>query len=92
MVSDSPLSAPTGVSHVVNLDNAVAVVADGYWQAEQALKSVQVTWTESGHDNASSAVFSKQFREDLAAAKSANDSKKNIVLLGIARAHLQHLL
>ena len=35
-----------GVVDVVDLGDAVAVVADGYWQASQALKTVQVTFAD----------------------------------------------
>ncbi|MBV1905179.1 MAG: molybdopterin-dependent oxidoreductase [Pseudomonadales bacterium] len=40
------LSMP-GVSNVVNLGDAVAVVAEGYWQAKQALVQVKVLWDEA---------------------------------------------
>lgn len=50
-IDDTAARAMPGVRDVVNLDNAVAVVADGYWQAEQALKQVDVRFDDA-HANA----------------------------------------
>ncbi|MEL6737776.1 MAG: molybdopterin cofactor-binding domain-containing protein [Pseudomonadota bacterium] len=36
-----------GVLQILNMGDFVAVVADSYWQAQQALNTVDVTWTES---------------------------------------------
>ncbi|MEM1197115.1 MAG: molybdopterin cofactor-binding domain-containing protein [Pseudomonadota bacterium] len=36
-----------GVLQILNMGDFVAVVADSYWQAQQALNTVQVTWTKS---------------------------------------------
>jgi isoquinoline 1-oxidoreductase beta subunit len=38
-----------GVVSVVALDAAVAVVAESWWQAQQALQALPVTWDEAGH-------------------------------------------
>ena len=38
-----------GVVQVVALDDAVAVVADSWWQAQQALAALPVTWDEAGN-------------------------------------------
>ena len=35
-----------GVLQILNMGDFVAVVADSYWQAQQALNRVKVTWTE----------------------------------------------
>ncbi|MEL6708126.1 MAG: molybdopterin cofactor-binding domain-containing protein [Pseudomonadota bacterium] len=36
-----------GVLQILNMGDFVAVVADSYWQAQQALNRVDVTWTEA---------------------------------------------
>ncbi|MEO1048907.1 MAG: molybdopterin cofactor-binding domain-containing protein, partial [Pseudomonadota bacterium] len=36
-----------GVLQILNMGDFVAVVADSYWQAQQALNRIDVTWTES---------------------------------------------
>ena len=58
-----------GVHGVVNLDDAVAVIADGWWQAKQALKQVRVRWTETGSEQLDSAAIFAQFDADLDAAR-----------------------
>ena len=47
-VDSSPALAMAGVRDVVRLDDAVAVVADGYWQALQALRVLQPQFTDAG--------------------------------------------
>ncbi len=37
----------SGVLQILNMGNFVAVVADSYWQAQQAINTVQIDWTES---------------------------------------------
>ncbi|WP_298336588.1 molybdopterin cofactor-binding domain-containing protein [uncultured Erythrobacter sp.] len=36
-----------GVLQILNMDNFVAVVADSYWQAQQAMNTVQIEWSPS---------------------------------------------
>ena len=60
--------ARPGVTQIVNLGNAIAVVAESYWSAEQALNAVQIQWTKTDNDNVSSATLTEQFRGDLAKA------------------------
>lgn len=65
--SDTALAMP-GVIDVVNLDDAVAVVADSYWTAKKALAAVRVEWlqvTESAVD--SDKIFA-QFQTDITKA------------------------
>ena len=40
------ISRRPGVKHVVNLKNAIAVVADRYWRAKSALDAMNITWNE----------------------------------------------
>lgn len=46
--------AMPGVKKVVRLENAIAVVADGYWRALQALRSLVPTFTDVGKSKESS--------------------------------------
>jgi isoquinoline 1-oxidoreductase beta subunit len=39
-----------GVHKVIDLDDAVAVVADGYWTAKKAIEKIAITWSQT--DNA----------------------------------------
>ena len=55
--------AMPGVVDVVNLGDAVATVADGYWQAKQALAKIDIEWTGTDNDLQSSIL--KQIEENI---------------------------
>jgi isoquinoline 1-oxidoreductase beta subunit len=57
-----------GVVQVVALDAAVAVVAESWWQAQQALQALPVTWDEAGNG----AVNDADIRADLEAGLAAD--------------------
>lgn len=62
----SAVTGMAGVRHVLQVgDNAVAVVADGWWQANQALEALPVEW-EGGVAH-SSAAFEAELDEGLTA-------------------------
>ena len=60
-----------GVLQILNMGDFVAVVADSYWQAQQALNAVKVTWTES---DSSTKTTADQFAAFTAALDAAGDS------------------
>jgi isoquinoline 1-oxidoreductase beta subunit len=64
-----------GFIEVVNLGDAIAIVAEGYWQAQNALDTVQISWTDTGQESISSAALFTQFQSDMDTAKAAGDSK-----------------
>jgi isoquinoline 1-oxidoreductase beta subunit len=53
-VDTAAAEAMPGVKKVVKLDDAVAVVADGYWRALKALRALKPTFSDTGNGNASS--------------------------------------
>ena len=57
---DSNVKSMRGVKRVVKGDDWVAVVADNWWRANQALKAMPVEWTASDNDTVSSESI-KQF-------------------------------
>ncbi len=59
-VDPSPALASPGVTRVVELHDAVAVVADGYWNALQGLKSLSPVWDESKASSENSASIERQ--------------------------------
>lgn len=75
-----------GVQVVVELDDAVAVVADGYWQASQALKEVGVSWSKTGHEHVSSETLFAQFDQDLAEAAETGDADADVNVGNIGEA------
>ena len=61
---DAALAVP-GVRRVVNLGDAVAVVADGYAAARKGLAAVDVSWEENGNGTVDQAAIFAQFARDL---------------------------
>ena len=68
------------VHKVVDLGDAVAVVADGYWHASRALRELQVSWNSSGHENIDSTSLFARFEEDLDRARSTGDVTSDVSL------------
>jgi isoquinoline 1-oxidoreductase beta subunit len=55
-----------GVRHILKVDdNAVAVVADGWWQANRAVEAMPVTWTEPPAGKVTSASIAEHLKEGL---------------------------
>jgi len=54
-----------GVIKVVTLDDAVVVVADNWWRAQQALKALPVPWDEGANGKASTASIVEFVRSGL---------------------------
>ena len=57
-----------GVKRVVQLEEAVAVVADTYWQARKALATLKPQFDDAGHGSVSSATIFDAFDKALGAA------------------------
>lgn len=80
-VDDSAARAMTGVTDVVVIPSAavsnmlgetisseaVAVVADSYWTANEAVKALNVSWSETGFESVSSDAIYAQFDQDISA-------------------------
>jgi isoquinoline 1-oxidoreductase subunit beta len=60
-----------GIRRVVPLPNAVAVVADSWWQAKQAVEALPVTWDEGQNGKVASADIAALLRDGLAAPEAA---------------------
>ena len=78
-VDDAKAKNMAGVYDVVNLGNAVAVVADGYWTAKQALAKVDVQWTQTGTHTLNSDDIFAQFEGDIDTAIADDEGKKDFV-------------
>ncbi len=62
------IKSMAGVRHVLPVgDSAVAVVADGWWQAKTALEKLPITWDEGPNAAVSSATIAARLKEGLAA-------------------------
>ena len=64
-VDPAPAKAMPGVQEVVELENAVAVVADSYWRARKALAALRPAYDDAGHGGVSSATIFAAFDEAL---------------------------
>ncbi len=60
-VDAAPALAVNGVEKVVKLDDAVIVIAKGYWQAQKGLAALSPKFTDGGHGGMSSpAIYAAQ--------------------------------
>jgi isoquinoline 1-oxidoreductase subunit beta len=88
-VDDSAIKGRRGIVKLVKLDDAVAVIADNYWRANEALKVLKIGWDGGASANTNSAQFRAEYRKALDGptltarndgdAKSAIASSKNVV-------------
>jgi len=62
-----------GVRRVVDPGDAVTVVADGYWEAEQALAALDVTFTETGNEGVDQGDIFEQFSKALDRGRETDD-------------------
>ncbi|WOJ92739.1 molybdopterin cofactor-binding domain-containing protein [Congregibacter variabilis] len=77
-VDSTEAQAMVGVKQIVSLDDAVAVVADGYWHASQALKTLKPRWSATDNDASSSESLFRQFDQSLAEAIDGGRSKADV--------------
>jgi isoquinoline 1-oxidoreductase subunit beta len=75
-----------GVRQVVPLPNAVAVVADSWWQAKKAADTLPVTWDEGQNGQVSSASIAEFLRGGLDSADAAVVRKNGDVDAALATA------
>jgi isoquinoline 1-oxidoreductase beta subunit len=88
-VDDSAIKGRRGIVKVVKLDDAVAVVADNYWRANEALRALKITWDGGANTDADSTQFRANYRKALDGpmltarndgdAKSAIANSKNVL-------------
>lgn len=72
-VDATAAKAMPGVVDVVNLGNAVAVVADGYWQASRALAVVAVEFADSHANSVDQQAIFERFARDLDSGDGSED-------------------
>ena len=60
--------AMRGVKKVVREEGFVAVVADNWWRANEALKKVKIDWDAAGNERADNRSIAAMLRDGLAAA------------------------
>ena len=75
-----------GVKQVVRAGDFVAVVADSWWRANEALKKVKVDWDTGDHGAASDATVMAMLREGLADPKAVSAKKSGDAAAALAAA------
>jgi isoquinoline 1-oxidoreductase beta subunit len=83
---ESKIRGLKGVRQIVPLPNAVAVVADSWWQAKQAVDALPVTWDEGQNGKVSTASIAEFLRGGLAAPEAAVVRKNGDVDAALAKA------
>ncbi len=66
---ESSLRNHKGITKVVPLENAVAVIGESYWQAQRAAKALAITWDEGANADVSSAGIATFIDNGLAQAE-----------------------
>jgi isoquinoline 1-oxidoreductase beta subunit len=64
-VDENSIAAMKGVRRIVRMSDAVAVVAESWWQAKRASEALRIAWDDGGNRNMSSATIEKVVRESL---------------------------
>lgn len=78
LVDKSAVENSKGIHKVIELDNAVAVIADGYWQAKQALGKLKIEFEKSENASLNQSTIYEQFANDLGKATSERNLKKDL--------------
>ncbi len=78
-VDSAPAEAMPGVKRVVRLDEAVAVVADSYWRARQALAALTPEFDDVGQTDVSSASIFAAFDEAIGAAPDMPEEAATVI-------------
>jgi isoquinoline 1-oxidoreductase beta subunit len=87
-VADEQLKGLRGLIKVVRLDDAVAVVADNWWRANQLLKALPVEWDAGANANATTAGIREFVRtglDDPAAPAARNEGDVGAALASAAK-------
>lgn len=74
-----------GVVKILDKGSFVAVVAEGYWQAENAVRQLDVTWSETGAERLNQSDMFDLFKTALNEA--GDKGKKDIALGNVSKAN-----
>ena len=85
-VDSSAAEKMRGVKRVVPLHDAVAVVADNWWRANQAVKALKIEWDDGGKGGESSATIMKYLQAGQADANAPSARKDGDVDAAFAQA------
>ena len=84
-VDEAKVAGMTGVRRVVTFDDAVAVVADGWWQAKKALDALPVVWDSGSNGAVTSDSIAALLRAGLDAAEAGVGREQGDVTTSLAQ-------
>ncbi len=84
---DAAAKKMPGVKHIVSTEEWIAVVADNWWQANQALKAIKPEWENGEKGKISSASIMAYMREGLEAKEAPIARKDGDARSALAGAH-----
>ena len=82
-VDAAPAMAVKGVEKVIKLDDAVAVVASGYWPAISGLRALAPQFSDGGNGGISTASIFKAYDDLIAKGEPAGESGEGDVKAGL---------
>jgi isoquinoline 1-oxidoreductase beta subunit len=82
---EGAIAGRSGVHRIVKFDDAVAVVADTWWQARKALDALPVAWDDGQHGAVSSASIAEYLAAGLDAAEAGVGREDGDVAAGLAQ-------
>ncbi|MGI9549774.1 MAG: molybdopterin cofactor-binding domain-containing protein [Aurantibacter sp.] len=77
-IAANAIEGLAGVHKIVNLDGAVAVIADGYWTAKMALDNLPIAFEKSDNDAVNQNDIYERYVRDLDAAVANGDEQKDV--------------
>lgn len=89
-VDTTPAEAMPGVKKIVELDEAVAVVADSFWRARRALASLKPEFSDAGHGDVSTASIFAAFDKALGAPPEVPKNAAKVVTADYRAPFLAH--
>jgi isoquinoline 1-oxidoreductase subunit beta len=78
-VDPAPAMAVKGVERVIKLDNAVAVIAKGYWPAISGLRALSPRFSDGGNAGFSTASIFKAYDDLIASSEPAGEAGRGDV-------------
>ncbi len=85
-IDETKIGGIKGIRKIVKLDDAVAAVADNWWQAKKAIDALEITWDDGGNGQVTSQSIKGFLRAGLAAKEAGVGRQDGDVAAGLAQA------
>jgi len=85
-IGDEAIKDMPGVHKIVNLDGALAVIADGYWLAKMALNKLSIEFKESANDAVGQEDIYNLYLDDMNTAIAEGNEEKDVKKGDVERA------